>query len=229
MDYIDLFDLLEQGFFTKIHNGDFNRQIYPSFEDRQAWCNLLQDEYFKPVAEEIIREAEQLLDKPIPILLPSEQRRFVLDGNRKDFENKYFARRGNLALLVCALCISGDVDKFLPITMDYINAILEEWTWVVPAHLSWENDYPATIQGADLFAADTGATLGQILLLLEPLLEKSWSSLAERIRNAVLQRVVYAPLNAETSHLCWWFHHAHPNNWTPWCVYNSLQAAVAKR
>lgn len=227
MDYIDLFDLLEQGFFSKIHHGDFNRQLYPSFEDRQAWGKLLQDAYFKPVAEEILREAEQLLDKPMPILLPSERRRFVLDGNRKDFERKYFARRGNLALLTCALCLSGDVDKFLPMVMDYINAILEEWTWVLPAHLTWENNYPATIQGSDLFAADTGATLGQVLLLLEGLLEKNWASLAERMRNAVLQRVVYAPLNAETSHLCWWFHVPHPNNWTPWCVYNSLQAAVA--
>ena len=227
INYIDLTELLGQDFFSKIHHGNFNRHIYPPFEDRQAWDNLLKDEHYGQVAEKIIHDAEQLLDKPIPVLLPSERRRFVLDGNRTVFENKYFGRRADLARLASALCISGDVDKFLPVTMDHINAILEEWTWVVPAHLEWENDYPATIQGSDLFAADTAATLGQVLLLLEGLLEKNWASLAERLRSEVLQRVVYAPFNPDTARICWWFNVPRPNNWTPWCVYNSLQAAVA--
>ncbi|MBO4513919.1 MAG: hypothetical protein J5746_14275, partial [Victivallales bacterium] len=219
--------LIEKKFFEMVNTGNFNRNACPPFEDRASWEKLLQVPHYRQVAEAVIQDAEKLLDKPIPTLLASERRRYVLDGNRMDFENQYFARRSNLGLLVSALCLTGDTDRFLPLTLDYINAILEEWTWVVPAHLQWENGYPSAVQGADLFACDTAATLGQVLMLLEGLLQKSWASLAERIRKEVLQRVVYATLNPDTLRLCWWYFSEFPNNWTPWCVYNSLQAAVA--
>lgn len=71
---------------------------------------------------------------------------------------------------------------------------------------------------ADLFAAETGAILADLVNLLGGKLAEESPELVNWLRATVIERVI-DPLKFEP----WWFGGA--NNWTPWCSANVLDAA----
>ena len=81
--------------------------------------------------------------------------------------------------------------------LDYLFAILEEQSWCMPAHARWNGAFPNPLRcQSDLFASETAAQLGATVNLLGDVFEE------------------------------FWFHAEVPGNWTPWCCYNLLFAAV---
>ncbi len=83
----------------------------------------------------LIAAGEEALGKPLPPLPASLYRQFVRLGNRAVFEAAYFYRRQLLMDLLFAEAAEGE-GRFLDGIVDALWAILEETTWVLPAHNS---------------------------------------------------------------------------------------------
>ena len=133
-----------------------------------------------------------------------------------------------MGVLVLALALTNDKERYLAKTIDYLNAILEEWTWCVPAHMSWNarSRSPEEHYQSDLFASETGAELALAVNVAGCLLDEDWPGLTGRIRETVLARTVRNPLSIETVWKNSWMHGEVPGNWTPWCSTNLIIAAL---
>lgn len=113
----------------------------------------------------IRKEAESTyasFDKEIPTLSYWDFMDFKRTGVRARFEEKYFIRRKrlNYTVLICLLYERAEDIQQLE---NIIWAICDEYTWSLPAHInsSWEWEHAAV--NVDLFAAETGFALSEIL------------------------------------------------------------------
>lgn len=225
-NYVQSF--LPREFFERLESGAFDGKLYPAASDRAAWETVKTLPEKKPLIREILERADAVLKEEIPSLAFSEYRRFILDGDRAGYEEKYFRRRNNLGVLVLALALTNDKERYLARTIDYLNAILEEWTWCVPAHMSWDSRTrsPEKHYQSDLFASETGAQLALTVNVIGGLLDEDCPGLSGRIRETVLTRAVRNPLSIETCRENLWMHNEIPANWTPWCSANLIVAAL---
>ena len=226
MDISDQFclqDLLEKDFFTQISRGNHNRNFYPSFRARSRWEAVLKK---FPPAKEILSAAEEINRSPIPALPYSTYCDYQKNGSRVTYENPYFRRRRQLQILTAAMCLSGDKEKYMAKILDHITAILEEWTWTVPAHAArTESGSPEiAFRFTDLFCSETGTVLALTVLLIGPELEEAFPGVCDWIRQETLQRTNYNVLDNPDRH--WWFKDPDPQNWSIWCSFNNLFIAL---
>ncbi len=219
-DYVKSF--LSEKHFQKIKSGNLPSKLYPEFSDRKAWEEIKSKKMLKKMVDEIMSGADKV---PAPEFIPhSLYREFATIGNRTNFEGKYFERRRNFALLVLGMCISGDKEKYLPAVVDYIQAIMEESSWCLPAHRKWKGQKLLETEVCDLSAAETAADLALAMLLIGKELD-DYPGLVEKIRSRVLKNV-YLPLLPESRIFHNWTQRKAPNNWMPWCSYNLTLSAV---
>ena len=226
-NYFDQY--ISNDFYTQIKAGNFNRNIYPKFSDRAAWEKARKNKY----ADAIIREADAVLKEELKPLTFSEFRRYSLEGDRAGYQGMFYDRRKNLGLLTVAMCLTGDKDKYLPKIFDYTIAIMGEFTWVLPAHSYWKgDDYKqlGDVMSTDLGSSATGAAMALVHHLVGGELDKVFENLTEKIAKITLERTVYNvfynPHPIKTIKL-WWFQlGGKKNNWTPWCSYNNMLAAI---
>lgn len=222
--YMDSF--LPADFYRKIETGNFQHRLFPAFSDRSAWEAVKQKKSRQPLIRELMKEAEPLRTAPPPALLFSNYCQYGINGNRSEYEQPYFLRRNQFGTLVLALCLSGDRKRWLFPVLDYLTAILEESSWCVPAHACWNGKTPDPVCQSDLFASETGGQLGVAVNILGELLDEECPGLTDRIRQETLDRTVRNVLSPKTRPLNGWFDQEVPGNWTPWCSYNNLLAAV---
>ena len=226
-NYFDQY--ISADFYTQIKAGNFNRNIFPKFSDRTAWEKARKNKY----ADMILREADSVLKEEIKPLTFSEFRRYSLDGDRAGYQGLFYDRRKNLGLLTVAMCLTGDKEKYLPKILDYTIAIMGEFTWVLPAHSYWKGDdfkQLGDVMSTDLCASVTGAVMALVHHLIGEELDKIFENLTEKIRKMTLERTVYNvfynPHPIKKIKL-WWFQlGGKKNNWTPWCSYNNMLAAI---
>ncbi len=213
-------DRLPADFCEKISKGEYNRNIYPPFSDREAWEKARQSRY----ANEIIARADNIEENSVPVLLFSNYSQFNINGNRSEYESPYFRRRANLAYLALAMCLTGDKEKYMPRLMDHLIAIFEEWNWCLPAHIHWKEHGPYRWNHCDLFAAETGMVISLLHCILGEELGNDWQGLPEIIRTKTLDRTVNTALYGDFVHD--WLLTEAPMNWTVWCCSNCLFAAL---
>lgn len=213
-------DLLPAAFFEELKNGNIDRRHYPVFADRAAWEKAAQS----PLASAVIAKADAVSPECVPPLLYSNYVKFNINGNRSEYEAPYFKRREDLGHLAAALCLSGDKAKYMPRLMDVLMAILEEWSWCLPAHFFWQEQLSQQRIFCDLFCAETGAALAYIHALLGDELEKELAGLPELLRRRILERTTYTLFANEECHK--WYTAERPHNWTPWCSSNLIAVAL---
>lgn len=187
-----------------------------------------------------IPSAERLLDKPVPTLPASLYMEFYRNGNRSNFEDKYFERRGNLMTLLRAE-LAEKQGRFTDKIVDYVWAICEESTWILPAHNKIHTDgaipcLPDSfgmidgerVREIDLFSAGTGAMMSWIWYFADELLDGITPAIRRRIRNLIKNRIIH-PFNNVDGQENWWMGvdvTRKLNNWTPWIVSNVLTSAL---
>ena len=215
--FVERLDLLPQDF------ADFT--LVPSAEDRQAWGGLPAD-----VRRRLLAAGEAALGGEWPLLPVTLWLDFTRNGNRTRFEERYFARRRRLNALVMAECVEAK-GRFLDSIIEGIFLIAEESGWQLPAHNTYVRDTPclplpdATRPLIDLFAAETGALLAVLKLVLGAALDAVSPQIGERIDREVRRRVLEPYL---ATHFWWMGRGDEPmNNWTAWCTQNVLLAAFA--
>lgn len=196
---------------------------FPNISDRNSWETLL-----PTLREELIRQGDEAVKTPFPVLRATDYMAFLRTGNRVIYETPYFSRRHLLNKLVLAECVEAK-GCFLDAIIDASLAICEESTWCLPAHNSYLRDTPqgilpdCTRPVLDLFACETGAQLAMLLYLLEDTLNEVSPLITNRIRQVLRQRII---LPYQSTHFWWMGNGDEPMcNWTPWCTQNILLTA----
>ncbi|WP_172251319.1 heparinase II/III family protein [Saccharibacillus deserti] len=170
--------------------------------------------YLERLLEEIRAEAEIGASQPLPALNFADFKTFRETGTRFEYERPYFHRRGRLLALAMALLIDED-DKYLEPLEQTIWEICGEYSWAVPAHLPYSHrgarDSLPSDRIVDLFAAETGHALAEMLLLVGDRLHP-WVS--QRVRLEVERRVFEPTFGSGQPFF--WFSAEH--NWSAVCA-----------
>jgi len=144
-------------------------------------------------------------DKPITPTNYSYQKLIYKNGNRELWQEIYFERRKRLCYLQ-VLAIAND--DYLEDLENVLAVILEEYTWVLPAHnLLKDNTFDYTI--IDLFAAETGFYLSETLYVFNDKLSKD---IKYRIKTELKKRIID---NYENRDQLWY---DIKNNWAAVCA-----------
>ncbi len=135
-------------------------------------------ENFFPLAEEYV--------KTPPIALSYMKfSLFAETGSRVEYETDYFEHRKRMDVLWAMVMLGKN--EYLPAFCDILNAILEEYTWALPAHVTGAKTVGELVTRIDLFAAETAGALSDILCECKDVLPEP---LKARIRYELMRRVV---------------------------------------
>ncbi|MBR5311664.1 MAG: heparinase II/III family protein [Clostridia bacterium] len=203
-------------------------------EDVRMYGDLPAAEFVYPDA---VSKAEALLGQPIPALPASLYRQYYENGNRSNYESPYFARRHAMMLLAAAEKTEGK-GHFLDLLVDYIWAICEESTWVIPAHNNprhgrrerlvdhFDLGEGDDVHYIDLFSAATGADIAMVYHLLHEELDALTPVITRRMLG-LLERRIFHPFQCFQDTM-WWKGATGQvlNNWTPWIISNVLTALL---
>ena len=188
-------------------------------------------------AERIVKNAEKYLNTDIPMLLASVYREYVTNGNRTNYQGPYFLRRDMAAALAAAEAYENK-GRFTEKLMDVVWAIMEESTWIIPAHRYCAPYVPSeslggvfggnALHGIDLFSAATAGTLASVYLLCKEKLDAIDPIITAKMEYMIRERAITNFLQIEV----WWggAKGERVNNWNPWILSNILlTAAIVER
>lgn len=139
------------------------RLYYPGGEQAAFWRRVRESGEYREEVREIRAEAERLRHEQNPELAYSLFAVFAQRGTRLEYERVYFERRRRLNTFALLALLDPDDQVAEHELLDMIWSVCGEYTWCLPAHLGADGHERAI----DLFAAETGFTLGEIALLLQ--------------------------------------------------------------
>jgi len=168
---------------------------------------------WKKIMEEKLKQCDRALEDPIPHLPRSLYDDYFRTGRRHPFERQYFHRRGMAEDLALAYIYTGK-SEYLDRCRDYIWAIMEEFTWVIPAHVSLPLS-SEIVTRVDLFSSGTAMLLADLWDLLHGDLDREtldWT------HHKILHHVLIPLRDHFYEH--WWAKGYH-SNWCGVCCGNS--------
>ena len=124
-------------------------------------ASLLASESNRTLLEEIKAEADRFVQTPDPELTYALFRIYGDTGERLAYERVYFERRKRLNALVIMALLEPENAVYEAAALNIIWSVCNEFTWCLPAHYNAGAEKP----DIDLFAAETGFALSEILLL----------------------------------------------------------------
>lgn len=181
--------------------------LFQEAKDAQRIQTILSAPYFQKALDKMERRCKRYRENPIEALPFHLYRKFYIDGDRRSFEDIYFARRGRLSYLALAILLHQREEDVQALE-DAIWAICEEYTWVLPAHTSDLGDRYNT-EVIDLFSAETGFALSEIVYLLSDVLDPK---VVRRVRECLEERIFQMYIN----HTYWWENAS--MNWASVCA-----------
>ncbi|MBQ9084977.1 MAG: heparinase II/III-family protein [Clostridia bacterium] len=177
----------------------------------------------------IVAKAEEFLNTDIPLLPASVYREYFVNGNRSNYQSIYFRRR-DMAVYLAMAEYYEKKGRFSEKLMDVVWAIMEESSWVIPAHLylhnvGFEYTLPPVFgnnynHGIDLFAAATAGALTCVYHYAKDALDAITPIICEKLEYELHQRIVRPYLESPF----WWTGDSgrSVNNWNPWIISNIL-------
>ncbi len=176
------------------------------------------EKFYEDYCESIRREADILRAEPMPVITEELFAIYENTGNRLTYEGVYFMRRKFLAVFGLKVILDGeerDIRKLEEILKD----ICSEECWALPAHVNRKADKNWRIC-VDLFAAETGQALAEIVSLLQDALAPE---VADTVRCEVMRRVL-EPFAASEAPYGHWEYGA--SNWCAVCGGSVGSAAI---
>ena len=179
----------------------------------------------------VLAEAEAAMGKPIPETSDALYEEFWTTGNRTHYEKPYFERLKCIDALTLAEKDEGK-GRFLPRLADYLAAVCDMKSWVLPAHDNSDGgrgNLRGTCLTVDLFSSEVAAHLACVLRQVGDRLDPQ---LVRRVK-AEAERRVFAPLRRELAgggalgnpvKRHWWV--TGENNWNAVCWDNVVCAAL---
>lgn len=163
---------------------------------------------------EIKAEADRMTGESDPELTYSLFRIYGDSGERLTYEHVYFERRKRMNAFAIMSLLEPENSDYIKAFHNTIWSICNEYTWCLPAHFNAESEKI----GIDLFAAETGFALSEVLLLhqenMPPLLQK-------RIKDEIEQRL-FRPFLEEGP----FFWEKADHNWAAVCAGSIGAAAI---
>lgn len=147
--------------------------------------------------KQLLRITEKFRTAQIPELSESLYAVYKRTGDRKSYEDPYFARRAQLTAHALSAYVSSQPEPHIKALQEHILTICDEPCWVVPAHTRCQ---------VDLFNAETAFALAQIVDLLRDKLD---GGLVRRVHQEIDRRVLTPYEQSGRSE--WWF--LSSNNW----------------
>lgn len=190
------------------------------FSDREEGFSLNPEH-----REAAISAAEALLDKEFPVLTATEFIRYRRTGNRAGYQDLFNPRRWALMQLTLAEAYEKE-GRFIDKILDMVWMILEESTWVLPAHINPNpNDrthsLPYSYDGArnycDLYAGTTGAVMSFAWFVCRDRFDEISPVINKRILENLYDRVINPIINHKEEQA--WMGNG-PYNWmNNWCPF----------
>jgi hypothetical protein len=193
--------------------------VAPPWTDRAYWENVGR----LPAAPGLLENAAKLLGTEPPVLTEELFNEYRVVGLRRSYELPNGDRTNRLVTLVLAECISPDQSRLDQIVRE-VHGILDEPTWVVPAHASRFPDWHAAREFIDLAASARGWTLANIDWLLA---ERLPAATRQRIRKEVGERILtpwITRIREGNVGTLWWM--KAPMNWSAVCNAGVLGSAL---
>lgn len=207
------------------------KQVAPMQQCEKTPGSLFASSIHPQNRAQCLAAADAALAEEIPLLPLSMYLLYSQTGNRTIYEQPYFHRRDMLLALLAGELADGKQGKYIQKIMDVLWAILEEETWVIPAHnasplninVPYEFD---EVDRLDLFSAATGATVAMAYYYLKDAFETVIPRYFNQKIQRELHRRILRPFVSDVP-LSWkgltgWY----VNNWNPWIVSNTLTVAL---
>ena len=180
--------------------------IFSRLNDDAFWQKVRTEESYRLLRDKLMNMYEENCTCPIPLLSYSDYACFFETGSRKEYEKSYFLRRRRLDTLAVLCKIYPENEAYFQNLEDTVWAILDEYSWALPAHMHHENNYiPETV---DLFSAETGYTLSEIK---EMFYHRFSPLMLTRISAELDRRIIRSFL---ATHYAW---EDFPENWAAVC------------
>lgn len=213
--------------------SEFNKGV--DFKQIGAWRKEQQLQTFQKIDAlpeslklSFIKQAEQAKEYTWPSLPASLYLDYKHTGTRTNYEQLQSERRRKLSNLVIGELIERK-GRFIPQLVNGLWLVLEESTWVAPAHIVVQKegaDLPNAEDGyIDLNAGRTAVTVAMIYHLLAPELA-SYSKVINKRILSELDKRIFQPY-MKYNHF-WWmgFKGNAVNNWNAWVNTNCMHTAL---
>lgn len=203
-----------------------NRESYRPFPaaGNEIWKQVLPEDF----REEIITEAETLLDFEYPVLKASLYLDFVRNGNRSRFQRVYSKRRSVVETLIMAEILENK-SRFMDDIVNGIWAMCEETSWVLPAHIG-EQDAGSGLPDITepltaILSSETPSLFAAAEYFLGDRLDKVNPLIRERMKYEVKRQFLDVMLERKD---IWWMGYTEriPNNWNPWVISNYINTLL---
>ncbi len=207
-------------------------KVLPRSEFR-LFSELTEYEYNERKLKRTVAQAEKFLNEEVPMLPASLYRDFTVTGNRARYEGLFFKRR-DMALHLALAEFYEKKGRFTEKLMDAVWAIMEESTWILPAHL-YNSPYGGDMtlgpvynsekrHGLALFSATTGAMLAAVYHYAKDALDGITPIITEKMKYTIRERLILPFVECTF----WWTGDAgqRTNNWNPWIISNVLFATA---
>ena len=211
-------------------NGYYSaKNLLLTYENFKLFSDIENPELDPEKIKKIIRRAEEFLKRDIPFLPASLYREYVTIGDRANYESPYFTRR-DMAIYLAVAEAYEKKGRFTEKLMDVVWAIMEESTWIIPAHIYCAGLYAESslgpvfgdnaLHGLDLFAAATCGTLSAVYYFCKDELDAIDPIITKKMEYMIHERGIKNFLQLEL----WWggARKNKINNWCPWIVSNIL-------
>lgn len=170
--------------------------------------NIRRDQFLQKQLQVIKSAGDEMKNTPIESLLLSDFEIFYKTGSRQEYEDRYFEHRKRLNTYALLAAVCGG--EYISLLQDAVWAVLDEFTWALPAHINRNESIFEKITHIDLFAAETGFALSEILYMTEEILAPEVS---ERIKYEVRRRIIEPYLSGRKN--TW---DTIENNWAAVCA-----------
>lgn len=179
----------------------------------QFQTKLPANRHTKKLLAPIKAAAENLINTPAQCLPYSKYRLFYDTGNRTEYEALYIEHRRRLNVFA-VMALSEDGGQWIEGLEDAVWAVLDEFTWSFPAHITKDKTPKEASENLDLFSSETAFALSEILYLLGDRIDPF---VKERTVLEIRRRVIDPYVRSDVS----W----PKNNWSAVCA-GSIACAI---
>lgn len=183
-------------------------RLFKESTDETIWKRIREDDAYVPFRENLKKAWKHCTENSLVPLSFDLYMIYTRNGSNNEYGKAYFPRRLALNSSFMSYMIYRE-DKYLKKLEEVIMLILDEYTWALPNHIKDIKDCEAVTTYLDLFAAETGHALSEILYILGDKLDRRVSS---RIRYEVNRRIISSYLNR-----CFPFEES-KSNWATVCA-----------
>lgn len=227
--------LLAQGQGILQHKLD-DKVLDAIVSDIQTWRAQKSETWKQTIAElpeaeqhNILKTAEEANAFAWPSLLASQYMEYKLNGNRTNYERVVNKRRDMLSRLVLGELVEKE-RRFIPQIANGLWLMLEESTWVSPAHIVVQKSGAGlpdpTDSYIDLGAGRVAADLATVYLLLKEDLDGFSPQISKKLYKELEKRILIPYLERDDF---WWMNLKKGtlvNNWNIWINTNVLKTAL---